>query len=798
MRQFPRVPLRTRNFLIILLAFAATACTRPAQPDLPQSVTLAADKTIGQTFVAEFDGLMGMEVYQTNGEVPPEGVSLTLRDAEAVFAGGRVPVTGGATPGWVRYPFEPRKDSASHYYSASFEADGPGSLQLAAAPLDSYPDGALHRNGEPQDKQLAFRLVYHPGWAALGLLREAGAALLLVAAFAGLFVLPGWAIVSALWRGWAERDGLEKLALASATGLALYPILFLWTHLFGWNWGAWYAWLPPVLSLAWLLWRRRGSPKFTKLSRSLIPNPQFLIFFALLLSRLWPLRTLAAPMFGDGYQHALITQLLLDNGGLFSSWQPYAPLTTFTYHFGFHASSAVFAWATGLSAMKSVLWMGQLLNVLAVLVLYPLANRLSGGRKWAGLAALALAGLAAPMPAFYTNWGRYTQLAGQAILMAWVFFALEMFAAPKREGRLDVLGALLLGGLALSHYRVLIFAIVFVAAYWLVHVWEAGLKQAAARTFWAGIGGAVLFLPRFWQVFGGGILVIVGAQLATAPAAVDAATEAYNQFGELSAYLPGWVWALSGIALVYAAWKRERKMLVVGGWAGLLLLVANPGWLGLPGTGAVNNFTILIAAYIPAGLLVGWGVSRFEDKIRTLRIATPARWAAFAGLGAVTLWGMVSQTGYVTPAGYALVTRPDERAAHWIQENLPEDAFILVNAFPAGGGQTAAGSDAGWYLPLLAHRRVTLPPFIYISEQAETPAYRGQVVALTNALVTEGAAHPDTLAMLRALGVTHVYIGQLHGRVNYSGPSLDADVLLASPAFGLVYHADGVWVFEVR
>ena len=78
-----------------------------------------------------------------------------------------------------------------------------------------------------------------------------------------------------------------------------------------------------------------------------------------ILTRLWPVRSLEMPMLGDSYQHSMITQLLLDNGGLFDSWQPYAELSTFTYHFGFHAAAAAFAWISRLPAPQAMQAVGR-------------------------------------------------------------------------------------------------------------------------------------------------------------------------------------------------------------------------------------------------------------------------------------------------------------------------------------------------------------------------------------------------------------------------------------------------------
>ena len=99
----------------------------------------------------------------------------------------------------------------------------------------------------------------------------------------------------------------------------------------------------------------------------LLREPVYLVLciVVLLISgvRFWIMRDMAAPRWGDSYQHAVITQLLIDHGGLFASWEPYAPYTGLTTHFGFHANAALFHWISGIGATRSVLWVGQIMNV---------------------------------------------------------------------------------------------------------------------------------------------------------------------------------------------------------------------------------------------------------------------------------------------------------------------------------------------------------------------------------------------------------------------------------------------------
>ncbi len=228
-------------------------------------------------------------------------------------------------------------------------------------------------------------------------------------------------------------------------------------------------------------------------------------------------------MWGDSYQHTMIAQLLIDNGGLFRTWEPYASLHTFTYHFGFHSAVAVLHWLTGMATPQATLWAGQLLNALAVLALYPLTVRF-GGNRWAGMAAVLVAGLLLPMPMFYVNWGRYTQLAGQVVLPAAVVLSWTVLESPRCDWKLTILSWLVTAGLALTHYRVLIFYIVFVLSWTILHLRGRSGRQNLARVGIVGFGAAVLFMPWFLNTFTGKVTAQFARQLAIPPSIMQSVT----------------------------------------------------------------------------------------------------------------------------------------------------------------------------------------------------------------------------------------------------------------------------------
>jgi len=382
---------------------------------------------------------------------------------------------------------------------------------------------------------------------------------------------------------------------------------------------------------------------------------------------------------------------------------------------------------------------------------------------------------------------------------------------------------LILGGLALTHYRVLIFAVLFFGTFFMLRTARDTWRALLSRTFWLGAGAGLLFLPWFIHTFAGKIMLIFATKLSTPVAAVSTWTQQYNAIGDLSSYLPAPLWLLLPVSILWGLWRREKGVALISLWSFLILLAANPQWLRLPGEGALSNFAVFIAAYIPVSVLGGYLLGQVASSklqvasgracperspelrrrvVEGLQVASAPRFLAIALLVfvfVIGVWGGRQRLSDLQVMPHALATRPDIRAAEWIQENTPQDARFLVNSFFAYDDTVIVGSDGGWWLPLLARRQTTLPPLNYGSERGPRPDYVHWINALTTEIQNKGIAHPDVLALLRARGVTHVYVGQRQGRVNYGGPHvLEPEQLLASPNFRPVYHQDRVWVFEVQ
>jgi hypothetical protein len=825
---------------ILGFAWIFTACSplvERSQPHASQAEEIMSGADIGQTFVPENDGLSGIQVFLSPKESGTGEIILHLRsDPQSLsdLTHSSLPIQSITLPGYYTFEFLPIQRSRGTYYSFFLEIRGTGSLNVGSAGGDVYLNGASYRGDEPQDSQLAFRLRYDQLLAALGWIREGtvwlGYALLGVF----LFCLPGWGILCLVWTGWNEQSSAAKLGLAAGFSLVIYPLFVLFTDLLGLHLGRIYAWLPPLAGILLIVFKNRKM--INRQAFRLIAWPKTsahgLLYAALIILvffiRFWSIRSIEAPMWGDSVQHTVIAQLFVDKNGLFSSWEPYAPYQSLTVQWAFSLYAALLTWIVGLPITQAVLVTGQLINGIAVLVLIPLAERLaptnqsSRPKSWAGPVAVLIAGLLSSMPAFYLNWGRYSQLAGQAILPVAVWMVWETIT-PRTQDKpqaisdtsiwrinwtKSLLAAYSLVGMLLASYRLsffyLTFVLVLLIGWGIPNLRLDGRKwlRVVFELVLVGLLAGLLLLPWGVRLLGSNLAgfveagVIFGSQLAQVQAD-------YQTWLGLYGYLPE---ALTFLAVLGLAWSLARKNWMVaslGIWVLLLASIVATRLVHFPGANMMQSFAVLIALYIPASWIIGW---LLDDSLSLLgRKFSPAAFKLFQiilafvilGLG---LWSAWSQRLIPQPAQYAMVTRPDLRALAWIRDHMPSTAIFLVEGFSVYNGASIVGSDAGWWIPLLAGRKNTIPPqYAIVNETPNQSDYSQEVIKLVTGLEASHGFSPQIIQRLCAFGVTDVYIGQGQGNVS-SGRStqlFSSQMLSSSGFFTLAYHQDRVFIFTL-
>lgn len=780
--------------------------------------------TISQSFLVNHDGLHRMTLFfvPSNEQTLPSGqLTFTLRDdREQIVHQQHVAASEIGGGRHYLFFFAPQPDSALRRYTIELSADSPPNEAISVwADIQNRYPGLLALNGEQRQGDLLMEWGYKPTAAVLwfNLLEALNGYGLTFFITLLLWTLPGLAILLWLDLNHDEPWSLQQIwATALALSASLLVILPQFTYLLGIELGGWAVWLLLALSLLSLLLAYQRGARI-KVER---PNGMTFLYGGLLLlvvaSRWLAIHSLIGPQWGDSVHHALITQLLLDYGGIFETYNPYLPLAPFTYHAGFHLLSAWLAWAVPpggevMSGTTAILLGGQWLNVMAVIMVGLLAEGLT---RWqgradiaqrAGILALLLAALLTEMPAFYVNWGRYTQLAGQVFLPPALLWSMISWQ-PNQKRRWLLMTVLVVAGLALTHYRVLMMYAVALPLLLAFGLWRSrpnpSLTSLVGRAVLSGVATLLLILPWYWTL-AESFIVERALQMASNTAAPEGFIETYNAFGDLTTYVDLWIYIVAVFALCWLIIRRRAVGLLLALWIVFLFVLSNPYILRLPGTGLVNNFMLQIALYLPLSTLIGVGIADFSSWVMR-QIGLPRQLiGGFAALGllfvgAVGAW----QQGHLTePQHYSMLTHPDEEAAQWLQENTPDDAIFHSNGFFAFADSVVAGSDASWWLWLTANRQTTVPPMVYGHELGIEPNYRTQINERFRYLLEAYGESPDALAQaMRDKGVDYIYIGAQQGRIDgYPGRFvLDPWQLHTSPAFETVYTDELVWIFKVR
>ncbi len=562
-------------------------------------------------------------------------------------------------------------------------------------------------------------------------------------------ILPGAAVLA--WQSGRRRGWAENLAIAFGLGLAILALAALLGRITGIRFS------PPILIIAEIvsatlvllgLARRKVRFRFSSFAGWEIPA--FLILLGL---RFFQARDLALPAWVDSVHHTFLVRLFLEHGGIPVDLQPWIP-GPFYYHYGFHASAAVFSAFSGFSPDRAVLIFGQLLNAAAALSAYRLSMAFRLDRRRA-LLVMALVGFFAQMPAFYLTWGRYTLLAGMVLLPLAMAEAVEYATRAPRPASAVRL-AILTAGLLLTHYLAGILLAVF-----LVLIGFHVLAKKNLRRRFAGLAlsigsGTLLALPWLIPMLRYSS-VDVGVDIVASQAAADAmyfanyASYIWTLMGPLRNYLL----LGAGLLAALAALFRRGPLRILALW-GLILGVQTLPW-GL----RFEPFRpehLAIVLFLPAAILAADGFVALSDGINRRRPALRPRFF-FAGVAlAACLIGLWQTRNIINPRT-VLADADDRRAVLWAAANTPPDAVFLINTVYWQGG-LFRGVDGGWWLLPLANRRTLLPPMLY---SFADPAYIDQTNRLAEEVSTLRGCTEDFWSLVREQGVTYIYIKEGSG-----------------------------------
>lgn len=777
-----------------------------AQSDPIHLVSINSGESVGQTFTSLHRGLNDIGVTLSSENTTEGFLKLDLYDdGSRTLLLSKEYSVAVSTPRFFILNFETQSDSylKDYFLELTWEGSGPISFQTDAP--ESYSMGGLYLNSSPVMAQLSFSLTYDRLQLLLGLMLIAFKWFWQFFLTALILVLPGWTIMTYCWSDWKTYDFFLKLALAFGLSYALYPILFLFTDLINFHPGEpFYVWTIMGLSALFLLIYYRSDLKYKKLSvknfihsfQTNTENWQNVLFVFILciifFVKFWAIRTLDTPMWGDSYQHTVITQLLLDNNGLFESWQPYVPYETLTVHFGFHVISAMFAWISNLNASQSVLWMAQISNALAALSLYPIAFKVSGNKKWAGMVAVIIAGLVLRYPNYYVNWGRYAQLSGQVLLPLAAFLLIEALFSNKGDLKSLATVSLTLGGMALCYYRTPFFFILWIPILvgellvWLKHK-ENNFLPLFLRAAFILLGALLFLAPSLFRVTGSPLAGTIS--YVQSPTLNDALSVFISNLKTTKEFYPEPFLILTIVSVVIGLLLQQWRVFTIA--LGMILLYTyNIGLINLPFSNLMDIFAIQIMAYIGLSVITAYLFALIFESLEPIHPGIPT-----VLLITISLFFAFS-TKNVTDNRYEIVTRPDLRAFRWITDNTDLNDLFLVNGFTVYENTTAVGSDAGWWISLLTDRENTMPPQYALKETPESPDYSDWTVDVINFFESHPPYSEEGKAAMCSWGIDYIYIGQKQGSVNDPTPLLKWQEWEDRSFLSLVYSEDHVKIYQ--
>ncbi len=597
-----------------------------------------------------------------------------------------------------------------------------------------------------------------------------------------LFVGPGMALLS-FYTNHQKLATTWQATFAILFAVAAWPVFMAWLQLFDISLSR--PALVVCLAIGWLIAAIHLRPRL-RLAPSLPAPERVILWLAVVVgagAAVYALRSVVVGPGSDSYHHTLITQLIVERGQLPRNYLPYAPLLSFTYHYGFHSVAAAIAEIARVPVHIVVPLVAQLLIGLAALAVAAFTEIVTRNRLAAAVSAV-LVGSVAVFPAYLINYGRYTQLTGTVLLAGLLALVWDWEATGWRWQRLPFVG-LVAAGIALTHYRVTLMAasgvvIIFgVGLLWRRAPWGMWKMLAVRGVALAGLA-FVLVAPWLGHVLS---QRNIGYSLAVSDPGPSFFS--LDRFGPVVLNYPTntLLMVLLGLALVAVLLFRDRPSLLVVAWAGFMLAASLPLFAGT----FMDTVSVVISLFLPVAFVIGAATGRLLDRAgrasRVLRVLT------LVALLALILTGAPRSAAIADPNG-TFVQGGDVAAAAWIRANTPESARFMVNTYHWDFMRDfIIGIDAGYWLPLLANRQTVTMPMTFSIERGATPDLLPQLIALDS--LNGQLTTPAAVAALRSAGITHVFVGA-------KGGNIDVQALLTSPEFEQLYSDAGSYVFRLR
>lgn len=605
-------------------------------------------------------------------------------------------------------------------------------------------------------------------------------------------LLPGWSFlgITRLWEDWKP---LQRWFIALGIGIAFYPALYYLVK-----------WIPGFrignhkVVLLFILMAITLVMTFRKEWQKQIQFDHLeligvLLFGTVIFSRIWMVHIEPFPAWSDSLHHSLVTDLTMKLGRLPESLEPFEPVNLGMYHLGLYSLSGLLGNLAHIPAHTALLITAQVLNALNILGIYVLLDRFVN-RK-AALVGVLVAGFLSFQPAWYFNWGRFTQVSGQAVILLALVLTIESTRALQQQNRqpgklffLVLASGLMTSSIFFLHIRVAAMYIpllgLFLIAEYLGEPKKYPLRRYLLVVLGIGIVAVLLTLPVMIDT------LRIYWQQSLAQSVGDVASDPYFQFTWDSIFQIGiqpWLAALTLLGSVLGIFWRNRLIILMLLWVFSLWIEGHLYVLNISYLSFVNYGAILIMYYIPVSIIIGTAIGLILEKVKIFSLQALQPYL----LGGLLIGAFIGS--HLRMSGIEdyrfFMTEQDLAAMEWIKSNTSPDALFAINTH-LWNGKSPHGVDGGYWIPYFTGRKTTTGTMLF---SLGTPDYI-QAILTYGQLVSQLSSSPKTLEDLCEAKIDYFYIG---AKRDSFPTTIDPDELIHTYNDRVVFMQDGAAILKV-
>ena len=616
-----------------------------------------------------------------------------------------------------------------------------------------------------------------------------------------LVLIPGWAIISIsnYWRKW---NTLQRWFLAMSISIAFWPILYYSTRTVFPSLRIGLNKLIVILLFFVILivinLRKNWKEQFAFGEKAWLIVGILLLTLSTRLIIAYQYPYLAGD---DSLHHSLITNMVATAGKLPYTMLPYDSANLNHYHLGLYAMTGPLQLLAGIHSTEALLWFSQFLSGICGLGVFLFLDRKVS--RQAGILGMISVGLFSVFPSWFVNWGRFTQLSAQTILLPAVLITWEALTSIRENNKMLnkktlmelLLAGFLNAGVCLLHFRVAVVMLALILILCVFEVLKAAkepkkIKIVLGRIFLVGFITAFFILPTLIAGLKS-YVVQRDAQSLTNQLNQTLTDQAYYRDGDRDTWnltrKSSPFLALGSIGLITGLISKKNRLLSVFVliWIICMIGFSQLYQLNIYVLAFTNITAILLTLYLPIGIGSGilWntlfeGIKfKYHDQLRVFAFVA----IIFTGIFTYRL-----RINDFLPRR-AFMTAADEAAMDWIKSNTDQEAVFGVNTNFVNPVMPY-GTDAGYWLPIYAERRTTTLTLIAsLSDDYQFDLERSKTI--------REFYKTEDISLLCNYGIDYLYSGA-------KDPLGSADlakspILYEKANSRLVYERDNVQIFKI-